>query len=124
MMGGIIIQLVSICVFVVLILWVISNARATSRTGKMHLLLATTSISVACIIIRNFYRVVELSQCWREYLIRHEVYFDVLDGVLMVLAGAVFNLVHPVWFLHMVPVDGGVNGKVSEEKTPDLSRGG
>ena len=124
MMAGIIVQLVSMCVFVVLFLWVIWKARAASRTVKMHLLLAATSFSAACIIIRNFYRAVELSQGWRGYLITHEAYFDVLDGVLMVLAAAVFNLVHPAWFLHMVPVNGGVTEQVSKEKTPDVSRGG
>lgn len=123
-MAGIIVQLVSMCVFAGLFFWVIWNARAVSRTGKMNLLLATTIFSAACIIIRNFYHAIELSQGWRGYLITHEVYFDVLDGALMVLAAAVFNFVHPAWYLHMNPVNGGVAEQTSEEKAPDLSPGG
>ena len=98
-MAGIIIQLVSMSVFAILFLWVIWNARAVPRDSKMKLLLATTSVSTACIIIRNFYRAIELSQGWSGYLITHEVYFCVLDGALMVIAAVVFNLVHPVWCL-------------------------
>lgn len=99
MMAGIIIQLISMSVFAILFVWVLWKARAVPRTRKLELLLAVTSFSAACIIIRNFYRAVELSQGWKGYLITHEVYFDVLDGMLMVLAVLVFNFVHPAWFL-------------------------
>ncbi|KAI4253955.1 MAG: hypothetical protein LQ352_003378 [Teloschistes flavicans] len=97
MMAGIIIQLVSMCVFAILFLWVIWRARAVRRDSKISFLLMATTFSAACIIIRNFYRAVELSQGWRGYLITHEVYFDVLDGMLMVLASVAFNIVHPAW---------------------------
>lgn len=99
MMAGIILQLASMCVFAILFLWVVWRARAVPRESKITFLLMATSFSTACIIIRNFYRAVELSQGWRGYLITHEVYFDVLDGMLMVLAAVAFNIVNPAWCL-------------------------
>ena len=117
MMAGIIIQLISMCVFAILFLWVTWKARGVPKTNKMHLLLATTTFSAACIIIRNFYRAIELSQGWEGYLITHEPYFDVLDGTLMVLAAVVFNFVHPAWFMEGPPHGGNVDvERVTEEK--------
>ena len=54
-----------------------------------------TTFSTFCIIVRNFYRAVELSQGWKGYLITHEVYFAVLDGALMFLSVGVFNTFFP-----------------------------
>ncbi|KAL8692936.1 MAG: hypothetical protein Q9218_002138 [Villophora microphyllina] len=105
MMAGIIIQLVSMCVFAILFLWVIWRARAVPRDSKITLLLVATSFSTACIIIRNFYRAVELSQGWKGYLITHEIYFCILDGMLMVLAPVAFNIVHPAWCLDGASAD-------------------
>ena len=117
MMAGIIIQLVSMSVFAILFLCVIWNARAVPRNAKMKLLLATTSVSAACIIIRNFYRAVELSQGWTGYLITHEVYFCVLDGALMVFAAVVFNVVHPAWCLPKATAAESAAERETEEKT-------
>ena len=50
-------------------------------------------------MVRNLYRVLELSQGWEGELITHEVYFAVLDGALMLLAVGVFNLVFPGSYL-------------------------
>ena len=122
MMGGIIIQLVSMCIFAILFLWFIWNTRAIARTTRIHLLLAATSLSAACIIIRNFYRAVELSQGWTGYLITHEVYFAVLDGMLMVIASAVFNIIHPAWFMEQPSRNVNMVEEVTEEKTATSSR--
>ena len=62
MMAGIIVQLVSRSIFVILFLWTIWRARHVPRTQRLKLLLAATSISSACIITRNFYRAIEPSQ--------------------------------------------------------------
>ena len=99
MMAGIIIQLVSMSVFAMLWIVVIWKARAVVQTKKMSLLITATSLSAFCIIVRNFYRAVELSQGWKGYLLTHEVYFCVLDAALMVLASASFNIIHPAWIL-------------------------
>ncbi|WVQ74899.1 hypothetical protein IAR50_004507 [Cryptococcus sp. DSM 104548] len=57
------------------------------------------AICSLCIIIRGFYRSVELVQGWDGYLIEHEVYQDVLDGIPMVIALASVNVFHPGFFL-------------------------
>ena len=92
MMAGIIIQLVSMSVFG--LLWLIFLWRARAAPISRVLVVATT-FSAFCIIVRNFYRAIELSQGWNGYLITHEVYFAVLDGALMALSVGVFNMVFP-----------------------------
>jgi hypothetical protein len=47
------------------------------------------------IILRAVYRVIELAQGWRGYLITHEVYFYCLDTAPMIICMAVWVLGHP-----------------------------
>ncbi|KAF2239605.1 RTA1-domain-containing protein [Viridothelium virens] len=109
MIAGIIIQLVSMSVFCFLWLWTVFRARAHLRTpsmsgdkldgARLRLLVAVTCFSATCIVVRNFYRAVELGQGWKGYLITHEIYFCLLDGMLMALSLLAFNIVHPAWFV-------------------------
>ena len=96
MMTGIIIQLISMCVFG--LLWLIFLWRARKMRYPKSLVWATT-FSAFCIIVRNFYRAIELSQGWKGYLITHEIYFAVLDGALMAMAVVVFNVFFPARYL-------------------------
>ncbi|RAH48048.1 RTA1 domain-containing protein [Aspergillus brunneoviolaceus CBS 621.78] len=103
MVAGIVFQLASITVFVLL---AADFVRRTLRlrllqtmTGSVVPLLGAMILSVVVIYVRSIYRTIELSQGWSGYLITHEVYFIVLDGVMMVLAVAVFNVFHPGWLL-------------------------
>ena len=100
MMAGIIVQLVSMSTFVILYFYFVWAARALpySRTS-----VAATSFVAALILIRNFYRAVELSQGWSGYLITHEVYFAVLDGALMAVAPLTFNIFHPARYVTGIP---------------------
>ena len=100
MMAGIIIQLISMTVFGLLWLIFIWRARAVPIS---RILLVVTTFSAFCIIVRNFYRAVELSQGWKGYLITHEVYFAVLDGALMAMSVGVFNIFYPAKYLTGVP---------------------
>lgn len=59
--------------------------------------MAATSLSVICVVIRSIYRTIELSEGWTGFLITHESYFIGLDGVMMVMAVGVFNIVQPRW---------------------------
>ncbi|ODN78320.1 hypothetical protein L202_03964 [Cryptococcus amylolentus CBS 6039] len=52
-----------------------------------------------CIIVRGIYRTVELLQGWDGYLISHEVYQDVLDGIPMSIAIISINVFHPAHWL-------------------------
>ena len=92
MMAGIITQLVSMSAFG--LLWLIFLWRAR-LAPILRVLLVVTTFSAFCVIVRNFYRAVELSQGWKGYLITHEVYFAVLDGALMAMSVVVFNIFFP-----------------------------
>ena len=107
MLAGIIIQLVSMSTFA--ILWVLFLWRARAATISKALIIAATFCTF-CIMVRNFYRAVELAQGWDGYLITHEVYFAILDGTLMALAVGVFNFFHPARYLtgELEKVDEGV----------------
>ncbi|PYH90125.1 RTA1-domain-containing protein [Aspergillus ellipticus CBS 707.79] len=103
MVAGIVFQLFSISIFV---FFAADFVRRTLRMrvlqnmkGSIIPLLAAMVFSVICIYIRSIYRTIELSQGWTGYLITHEIYFVVLDGVMMVLAVGVFNIFHPGWLL-------------------------
>lgn len=102
MVAGIVFQLFSITVFV------FCAADFIRRTMRRHLLQSLSGsiplfgamiLSVICIYIRSIYRTIELSQGWSGFLISHESYFIVLDGAMMVIAVAVFNVFHPGWLM-------------------------
>lgn len=103
MMAGIIIQLVSMSIFCMLWLYFIWAARSHFISKTMAL---ATSAVAALILIRNFYRAVELGQGWHGYLISHEVYFCVLDGALMALAPIIFNIWYPAKYVTGIPHTG------------------
>ena len=117
MLAGIIIQLVSMSIFCMLWLWFAWAARSEPYS---RILLVSTSFVAALILIRNFYRAVELSQGWDGYLITHEVYFTVLDGALMALAPIIYNVFFPAKYVTGVPASDTFDDKVrtpSEEGT-------
>ena len=118
MIAGIIIQLVSMCGFGFLWVFFVWRARSVMRTTKINLLVAATTFSAFCIIVRNFYRAVELSQGREGYLITHEPYFCILDGAIMVLAVVPFNIIHPAWCLNNFSNDDAVNDQPLQEKSP------
>ncbi|ODN78791.1 hypothetical protein, variant [Cryptococcus amylolentus CBS 6039] len=72
--------------------------RQREMRGWWFVMLGVAICSV-CIILRGFYRSVELVQGWDGYLIEHEVYQDVLDGIPMFIAIASVNIFHPGFFL-------------------------
>jgi hypothetical protein len=122
MVAGILFQTGSITIFVVC---AIDFLRRVMRANLLHTmrgtvvpLLVAMVFSVLFIYIRSIYRAIELLQGWSGYLITTQRYFIALDGAMMVLAVAVFNVVHPGWF--MPKQDGNnkvvVSEAVSEEE--------
>lgn len=114
MVAGIVFQLFSITIFVIC---AADFIRRTMRrrllqqlTGSVIPLLGAMVLSVLCIYVRSIYRTIELLQGWKGFLITHEKYFIALDGAMMVVAVAVFNLLHPGWLLP------------GQEKTSQLKR--
>jgi hypothetical protein len=107
MVAGIVFQLVSISVFVYCSFDFLRRATRmgllkVNEMGPITYMIGAMVVSVVVIYIRSIYRVVELAEGWDGYLITHEVYFVVLDGVMMVIAVAVFNFAHPGW---LIPAD-------------------
>jgi hypothetical protein len=57
------------------------------------------TIAVLLIYIRSVFRLVELSQGLDGELFSREVYLFTLDGMLILMAGIIFAIFHPVWVL-------------------------
>ncbi|ONH65364.1 Sphingoid long-chain base transporter RSB1 [Cyberlindnera fabianii] len=47
------------------------------------------------VYVRSIYRVVELSEGWKGYLMIHEIYFMILDALMMALTCLIFIPFHP-----------------------------
>ncbi|KAL1985497.1 hypothetical protein VTN96DRAFT_7827 [Rasamsonia emersonii] len=103
MVAGIVFQMGSITIFVLcaadFLRRVIRQNLLHTMRGTMLPLLYAMVFSVLCIYIRSIYRTIELLQGWSGYLISTQRYFIALDGSMMVAAVAVFNFIHPGWFM-------------------------
>lgn len=101
MVAGIIFQLAAVLVFSALFFIVVKRALSghsdVLKERKIRALIAGTTLSVICVVIRSIYRTIELSEGWTGFLITHESYFIGLDGVMMVIAVGVYNVVQPRW---------------------------
>ncbi|KAJ0424179.1 RTA1 like protein-domain-containing protein [Aspergillus carlsbadensis] len=103
MVAGIVFQMASITIFVLcaadFVRRTLRRKLLQSMTGTIVPLLGAMIFSVICIYIRSIYRTIELLEGWDGYLITTERFFYALDGTMMVLAVAVFNIFHPGWLL-------------------------
>lgn len=107
MIAGIVFQLATMAVFTGLtadFLRRISSSASSLRSiggsggglpKKYYSVFTALCISLICIIARNIFRAVELSDGWRGPLMLHEQYFLALDGFLMVLAVWIFIILDP-----------------------------
>ncbi len=66
---------------------------------RWEIMMIGVGISSAMIFVRGIYRSIELVQGWSGFLISHEIYQNVLDGIPMVIAVAVFNFINPGFVL-------------------------
>ncbi|KAJ7132563.1 RTA1 like protein-domain-containing protein [Mycena epipterygia] len=64
-------------------------------TPRLKIMLVALGFSTAVLFIRSIYRIVELSGGWGGVVIRTEVYFNVFDGGMVVLAIFTLNFAHP-----------------------------
>ncbi|KAJ7059469.1 RTA1-domain-containing protein [Mycena amicta] len=120
MLGGIGFQFAVVIIFSILVtdflLRYLRNApwRSTSSTSststllipsrgplttRTKLILSALSFSSIVLFIRSVYRLIELSGGWEGRVIHTQVYFNVLDGGMIVLAIFTWNFVHPGVFL-------------------------
>lgn len=104
MVAGIVFQLVSISVFGVFFILVLWNAwRELKHARAVKLVALATVISILAIYVRCVYRTIELLQGWNGELIITERYFIALDGVMMVVSLAIFNVWNPSILLGTAP---------------------
>lgn len=108
MLAGIVIQLVAITIYVSLAIeflyryYTKKPLRKPADTDvegpldtKIKLMIFGLCLSTSCIFIRAIYRTIELSDGWTGRIIRTEVYFNVLDGAMIVIAMYAINIFHP-----------------------------
>ncbi|KAJ7050415.1 RTA1 like protein-domain-containing protein [Mycena amicta] len=116
MLLGIILQLVTIAVYVLCAaeflyrymhdLPLAKHAGFASTRGaltpRMRVLLYGMSFNTLCLLTRAVYRVVELADGFKGRIEQTEVYFNVLDGLMIVLAIITLNFTHPGFLMYGV----------------------
>ena len=86
LVAGIGLQLVSMTIFSACFIVFLVRSRRVRMPKNEKLVVYSMTLSLVCVYIRSAYRVVELSQGWKGYLITHERYFIALDAAMMVIA--------------------------------------
>ncbi|KIJ91270.1 hypothetical protein K443DRAFT_686178 [Laccaria amethystina LaAM-08-1] len=71
--------------------------------GRIKVMSLALAFNTTCLFIRAVYRTIELSDGWTGRIIGTQVYFNVLDGAMIVLAIYTLNFVHPGVFLAAKP---------------------
>lgn len=66
---------------------------------RVEIFNAIIGVSTLFVLVRCIYRIVEMAEGWLGYLATTEVYFDILDALMMFIAIAVFVPFHPGWYL-------------------------
>ncbi|THH21857.1 hypothetical protein EUX98_g8261 [Antrodiella citrinella] len=111
MLGGIVFQLVSLMIFTGVAIEYHYRyihdlpIREPDRFGRrewgrrMKIFTGALVFTLSCLLIRSVYRTAELADGWNGVIIDTEVYFDVFDAAMVVLAMLSMNLVHPGYWL-------------------------
>ncbi|KAF8314073.1 RTA1-domain-containing protein [Clavulina sp. PMI_390] len=141
MLAGIIIGLVSIVVYVSVagevVYRIYANKpyhldlpdEAKGADGRHRLerhqatMVCALAFSSLVLFIRAVYRTAELAVGWNGYIIETQVYFNVLDGAMVVLSLYTINFFHPGWLLQYRnrEVWDGIEGLSPTSKTKESS---
>ncbi|KAJ7361096.1 hypothetical protein DFH08DRAFT_800484 [Mycena albidolilacea] len=70
-------------------------------TPRLKVLLAGMGFNTLCLFIRAVYRVIELTNGFKGWIIQTQVYSDALDGWMIVFTIVTLNLVHPGFMLYL-----------------------
>ncbi|KAJ7246443.1 RTA1-domain-containing protein [Mycena rebaudengoi] len=115
MLAGIIFQLVAIIVYSALAgdyfrRYLTDSPARTSvsstrgvLTPRLKIMIGALLFSTTVLFIRSIYRTIELQNGWNGRIIHTEVYFNVLDGGMVVLAIFTMNFAHPGFLLREPP---------------------
>ncbi|KAJ6481037.1 RTA1-like protein [Mycena sanguinolenta] len=71
--------------------------------SKLKTMIGALAFSTLVLFIRSIYRIIELATGWNGRIIETEVYFNVLDGGMVVLAIFTINFAHPGRLLGSAP---------------------
>ncbi|KAI0674035.1 RTA1-domain-containing protein [Trametes maxima] len=74
------------------------------------------------ILIRSIYRTIELTDGWSGRIIETQVYFNVLDGAMIVLAMFTLNFFHPGWLLGKADRWNAKNPSVADSESPEYPK--
>ncbi|KAK7028773.1 RTA1 like protein-domain-containing protein [Favolaschia claudopus] len=80
-----------------------STSSRKPMTPRLKVMSIALGFSTVVLFIRSVYRLIELNDGWNGRIIETEVYFNVLDGGMVVLAIFTLNLIHPGVFLAAEP---------------------
>jgi len=130
MLGGIVFQMLTISVYVICATEFLvryfknkpihekspgsSNERGNLTRG-LKVMIAAMIFNTTCLFIRAVYRTIELSDGWEGRIISTQLYFNVLDAAMIILAIFTLNFCHP-GFLLVTPRDSAPVSE-SDEKT-------
>ncbi|KAJ7108011.1 RTA1-domain-containing protein [Mycena crocata] len=109
MLGGIIFQLVAIIAYASCAYDFLRHYNANHPIREKHLAaqvarpmdpfvklqIYALSFSTSVLFIRSIYRVIELATGWHGKVIETEIYFNIFDGAMVVLAIYTINIAHP-----------------------------
>ncbi|EWC48478.1 hypothetical protein DRE_02247 [Drechslerella stenobrocha 248] len=107
--GGLVVQLIFFTFFTGAVVRFDVKTRADYPGAKWRVLVYALYVSCACILIRSIYRLVEFAEGWTGYLMKHEVYFWVLETLPMLICLVLFNIWHPA---KLIPVEKPVEEEV------------
>ncbi|TFK73782.1 RTA1-domain-containing protein [Pluteus cervinus] len=71
----------------------------SEMTQRTRIMLEALGFNTLCLVIRAIYRTVNLADGWGGRVMTTELYFNVLEGGMIVLSIYTFNFVHPGAFL-------------------------
>ncbi|KAF8317970.1 hypothetical protein DL93DRAFT_487538 [Clavulina sp. PMI_390] len=80
--------------------WKVDLAIEHRMSSKLVIMSWALAFSSLCLLIRSIYRTIELSNGWNGRIIQTQVYFNVLDGAMVVLSMYTLNFFHPGFLLY------------------------
>ncbi|KAF9033588.1 RTA1-like protein [Panaeolus papilionaceus] len=80
----------------------LTEGRRESITRNLKIMGYGLMFNTTTLFVRAIYRTIELEDGWRGRIILNELYFNILDGAMIVLAIYTLNIVHPGVFLEKV----------------------
>ncbi|KAH8089893.1 RTA1-domain-containing protein [Cristinia sonorae] len=116
MLGGIIFQLVALVIFIGIAteyymryladrpIRFDAQSRRVEWGQRMRIFTGALVFIVICILIRSIYRSAELADGWNGAIITTQIYFNLFDAAVVLLAIVTLNFFHPGY---MLKVDGG-----------------